>query len=133
MQLIVAPQTILKTDMELPIMLGATSKVKPPSATTYTIMLDNPHPMPLLDLGDKERCFNEPNVIPKINIIENNEVTPLGTNTIIFHVSPPLECMIHIQSSKEKLEIPIFVSTLALGSRPRQGLAKVWAIMLSGV
>jgi hypothetical protein len=31
-------------------------------------------------------------------------VTPLGTNTIVFYVSPPLECVIRIQSSKEELE-----------------------------
>ncbi len=57
--------------MELPIVLGATSKVEP--TTTYTIMLDSPQLIPLLDLGDKEGCSNEPNVILEINIIENNE------------------------------------------------------------
>jgi hypothetical protein len=57
--------------MELPIMLGATSKVE--LTTTYTIMLDSPQLIPLLDLGDKEGCSNEPNVILEINIIENNE------------------------------------------------------------
>jgi hypothetical protein len=66
-------------------------------------MLDNPQLVPLLDLGNKEWCSNEPNVIPNINI-EDNEVTPLGTNTTVFYVSPPLECVIHIQSSKEELE-----------------------------
>jgi len=85
-------------------MFGTISKIEPPSATTYTIMLDNPQLVPLLDLGDKEGCFNEPDVIPKITIIEDNEVTPLGTNTTIFYVSPPLECVICVQSSKEELE-----------------------------
>jgi hypothetical protein len=90
--------------MELLIVLSATSEVKPPNATTNTIMLDSPQLVPLLDLGDKEGCYNEPDVIPEINIIEANEVTPLGTNTIVFNVSPPLECVICIQSSKEELE-----------------------------
>jgi hypothetical protein len=67
-------------------------------------MLDNPQLVPLPDLGNKEGCSNEPDVIPKINIIEDNEVTPLGTNTAVFYVSPPLECVIRIQSSKEELE-----------------------------
>jgi len=90
--------------MELPTMIGATSKVKPPSATTDTIMLDNPQLVPLLDLGEKEGCYNELDVILEINIIEANEVTPPGVNTTIFYVSPPLECVIRIQSSKEELE-----------------------------
>jgi hypothetical protein len=53
-QLVVALQTILGKNMELFIVLGATSEVEPPSATTYTIMLDNPQLVPLLDLGNKE-------------------------------------------------------------------------------
>jgi hypothetical protein len=70
-QLVVASQIIPGANMELPIMLGATSKVE--LTTTYTIMLDSPQLIPLLDLGDKEGCSNEPNVILEINIIENNE------------------------------------------------------------
>lgn len=109
-QLVVALQTILGKNMELLIVLGATSKVEPPSATTYTIMLDNPQLVPLLDLGNKEWCSNESDVILKINIIEDNEVTPLGTNTTVFYVFPPLECVICIQSSKEELENPDVVA-----------------------
>jgi len=70
-QLVVASQIIPGANMELLIMLGATSKVEP--TTTYTIMLDSPQLIPLLDLGDKEGCSKEPNVILEINIIENNE------------------------------------------------------------
>jgi hypothetical protein len=73
-------------------------------------MLDSPQLVPLLDLGDKEGCYNEPNVIPEINIIEDNEVTPLGTNTIVFYVFPPLECVTCIQSSKEESENPYVVA-----------------------
>ncbi len=90
-------------------MFGATSEVEPPSATTNTIMLDSPQLVPLLDLGDKEGYSNEPNVILDINIIEDNEVTPIGTNTTIFYVFPPLECVKRIQSSKEELENPYVV------------------------
>ncbi len=91
-------------------MFGATLEVEPPSAIIDTIMLDSPQLVPLLDLGDKKRCYNEPNVIPDINIIEDNEVTPLETNTIVFYVFPPLECVTRIQSSKEELENPYVVA-----------------------
>ncbi len=76
----------------------------------------------MLDLGAKQVC-NEINFVQLIDINEKEKVqrpppqikiasseafkslTPLGTSdTMVTHVSPSLECVVEIQSSKQQLE-----------------------------
>jgi hypothetical protein len=88
-------------------------------------ILDNPSL--LLDLGAKKGC-NELDFIKAINILEDNEVQPpplqittssivpsltssttLGmSNTIVYLISPSLEGVVDIQSSKQQSENSIF-------------------------
>jgi hypothetical protein len=88
----------------------------------------------LIDINEKEKVQCPP---PQIKIVSNEplkSLTPLGTSdTMVIHVSPSLECVVEIQSSKQQLEIFGIVAEVLKEDTPLIGVLDVGPAQISSV
>jgi hypothetical protein len=88
----------------------------------------------LIDVNEKEKVQRPP---PQIKIASNEplkSLPPLGTSdTMVTHVSPSLECVVEIQSSKQQLENFGIVAEVLKDDNPLIGVSDVAPAQTSSV